>query len=324
MRLDLEVDRIGAPDTEGHGPGSLFRASLASSRSGRLSNAYAQVRDALMKRHPEVELDHVGSIAEQDAACVIMLATFASRLGATNLAYFELTRLRPMELSPYYRAVLHDRLQVQFRRRGELDRAANSGDEAISIAERERFSDLVAPFRENRALTFVASGEFARAIQCHQDAIANYSENHPKSDRIHAFMRLGETYIASGRRASARRVLTVARRDAHAEGLSRTESQCLCLIGDVAWESKQYDNARILWKEAAALLRGYHDVRLRFALDVRLFRLALHVRDAPSSRALRRRLTRTLPAVAVDLPEVAEFLRLESETGSVSGLERAP
>jgi tetratricopeptide (TPR) repeat protein len=314
MRLDLEVDRLGAPDTTGMDFRAMYKASVRASHEGRHWDAYALARDLRAVSVGSPSIDHVETVEQQELACRLRLSSITLSLDFQSFSRFELDSIPASKVSLYYLAVLHDRRSVHERQAQRHDDALELGDRAIEIATSQGFKKLLGPFYENRAMTLSAMSDYTAAIESQQQAIACYDDSTATVDKIQAYARLGTIYIGARRLRAARSVLDVALRLAREENLRRSQAQCLCLRGDVEWELKREDKAQSDWQKAADLLRGTSELRLKFIANTRLFRVAMCRKDEATLRRLRRRLSRWKAAVPSTLPELQELSQLEVES----------
>lgn len=313
MRLDLEIDRLGAPDTTGMSFREMYKASVKASHEGRHWDAYAIARDLGSLRNDVVVIDRVETAEQQQMACRLRVASVGLSLDACEFSEFELNAIPRDGLSPYYAAVLYDRLSVHERRAKRHRSAIELADKSIGIARTASFDKLLGPFFENRAMTYSAMGDSESAISSQQLAIEHYDASTPAVDRIQAYARLGTIYIGAKRLKAAKKILNSALKSAVNERLRRSQAQCLCLRGDVEWEMNNHERARSDWQSAANLLRGTNELRLKFVASTRLYRAAVEASDDVAVRNLRRRLARWRAAIPAGLPELDEYHELESD-----------
>ena len=124
MELDLELDRIGGPDTEGLSFEELFKRGKSNGERGLYWKAYGFLREAL-KDARTADLLHGMKTPDEQLLLTIMAYTIvAARLGGSQLALYELEHVkRSGELSKDKLPRLYILLSHRIQDQGHLTRA---------------------------------------------------------------------------------------------------------------------------------------------------------------------------------------------------------
>ncbi|ANM30564.1 hypothetical protein ABI59_14740 [Acidobacteria bacterium Mor1] len=310
MELDMELDRVGGPDTEGKSLDELLALARDSIQTGAVWNAYAYHRDsvALAARYPVV--GRFNSVDEQLLVCLMYTCSSAMKLGRLRYPMHEFEYIEDRGiLSEKFDYIVADRMAKALRELGKYESAKNYAMRAIAGAERTNAEFLHAAYA-NRGRIAYEEGDVESAIDFYMKAYrATTSEKDAPSRAIHLLC-LGETYLMAGRTAAARRASEAVERIARELNNERSLAFAFILRGNVESADERHDAANRAWRAAAEIGKRNSDRLLRFKAELLLYEQALQLEHLAPARAIERRLRRLAPWVPPELEELHQFERL--------------
>ncbi len=310
MELDLEVDRIGGPETAGKTLQELRVLSQQAINGGYTWHAYAYCRDALAVVGAEL-LDEFRDFEEQQLVTTQNCATTAMRLGRYRFALHEVNHVYSHEgLNPQRIPEILERVSSCYLRLKELNRALEFADQAILAAKSNPKHTHLGHAYSNRGNVDLALGDGASAAVHFEKAHEAHKAAGRENDMARALQNLGQAYVLLGRLKAARRVIGVAERRLRAMEQRKTLALGRILLGEIELIESHPSRAVDLWREAAEIAKQLNDKTLQFKAEFQLFKYSVAVGDAAASRALARRLRRLSSWVATDASELDEFRRV--------------
>jgi len=328
IELDLELDRLGGPETEGKSFAELADAAKDMSERGFQWEAYACARDAVARAPLSPVRDRYRDLAEQVAVATLNAATMAGGLGRNRFALHEsLCVLHSKSVTAINHARVCDRIATIYRKLRQLDLAEEFAVQAISGAEASDDRVGLAYMYGTRArIAAVRPDPRAAVIFLHKSYSLHREAGHLENMAI-ALVSIAECYLDMRRIRSARRASEAALRSLADHPRSHARAAALSVMGKVMEAEGRFDYAISVWHEAASLARDYKDRVLRFKIDLSLLRRAMSSDDEPSARAIRRRLRKLAPWIPQEVEELTQYRDLvRSETqgsaDSVATLQR--
>ena len=312
LELDLEVEKLGGPETTGRSFKDLTDLGVAASRKGTKWEAYAFFRDA-------VPLASGPTIAgfrdplEQSLCAWMNFSTAAASLNRNALATAELLYIQSAEgLSPDYEPLLHDKLSRLHRAKGDLTAALQSADRAVTLSETGNANRYLGYALDNRARLAGETNDLEGALRFYQRAFAAYSSFAREPERATALLCIGDVYFRMRRYSAARRALAAAQEIASALGQQRTLAHIQLTLGDLAAANGQGSHATSHWRNGLKLANELRDHELKFRAEFRLFKKALDEGDVAVAEPLARRLRKLSPWVPAESEELKHFRILYS------------
>jgi len=309
MELDLELDRVGGPETSAAPIDELLRLGQeAYHRNGLKWVAYGYYRDAAAR---------VGSADRPEV--VLRVATSAKTLGRVRFALHELAWIKQLlaENDALYPLTL-ERLAVCHMHLGESEAAERYAQQAVTEAQRVG-DDRTLAHAHGTLGVLHADSSHRLAIDYLVRSLRTYrglsrSEDEPSaadaSFEARTLLNLGHCYFHLEQNRSARRALISSLRAGRRMGLRRERALAGILLGLLDERENRTARAGQRWREAVLTAKAVNDKSLRFRAEFYLFRQALQSNNAPAARAMRRRLSRLAPWLPTRVEELAEFRRL--------------
>ena len=318
LELDTELDRAGAPDTEGIALRELLRLGrVALTQTKRKWHAYAYFREAAYRSASAREADLLGECTEHDRfAANLNLATVIRSLGKNRLALHELIEIeRSRAGSDAERAIVFDRLSNCHRCLGELGAAVRYADGAIDAARSAGEPRVLAFAEFSRASVAFDRGDVERGIIELGESFRTYRDAGARggtlswspSFEVDALLRLCEAYLETGSNEKAGRAALGARKLAGQHDLPSGLAYSDLFLGRLDERAGRRDDAVRRWRRAAAGAAELHNQRLAFAAEFFVYRSALDAGYGALARAAQRRLERLAPWVPMHLPLLAQF-----------------
>lgn len=311
LSLDMELDRIGGPETEGKSFEELTSIGATALHHGARWDAYACFRDALPLATNGSVLQGHRDFREQVLCAYMNFSTAAGGLGKTKLALHELEYIRAVGgLGPRYAPLLLERISVRYRLQGDLNKARNFADLAISEAERTESSSHLGYLYGARALVASQDGDFDQAVSLYQKAFKAFRDVGQRLECARTLSNLAQAYFNLRRYTSARRALEAAERMAAPLKSDRIRARVRILLGEIEELENRPEKAAALWREAVHLARELKDRVTQFKAEFLLYRQAITLGNRLTARALERRLQRMSPWISKDVVELNEFTKL--------------
>ncbi len=307
MELDLEVDRLGGPDTEGLGFGELFALGREALRRGEYWRAYAFFRDA--RGTPfEKPLEEFISSTEQLLVAEMNCGTAALGLGRSSYTLHEFKSVQSADgLGPRWQPIVLERLSACHRRVGDIVSGRRYAELAVAKAEQSG---------DTWSLAFAVGGLANQAGEenAMEDAIALYdrafklfSESGSHQERARVLINLARIYIDLSRYDAARKSLEAAIKITDSKDCERLKALAGLMFGELEVRRRHYETARKRLQAAAGIAKALSDRVLRFRIDYWLLQVAQRSNNEPVERAITRRLQRLAPQIPADTPELGSF-----------------
>jgi transcriptional regulator with XRE-family HTH domain len=317
LELDIELDDLGAPDTESKSSAELRRmGSRALMRHNRKWDAYACFRDAFHR----LELDALGSGGDdpesQAAIAQVNLATAIRSLGKNRLALHELKQLeRSGRLGTRKNAIVLDRISNCHRCLGEMEVAERYADAAIAEAREYGELRILAFAQFSRAMVAIDQSDRDQGVEfLHQAFRSNRGASGEKfalrpnpAFEVNTLLQLTDAYLRSGYEEKAGYAARTAKQLSTRSDLPGARAYSELMLGELDERAGRHEHAIQRWRRSAALADGLHNRRLGFSAEFYVFRQALHRGNRALARASRRRLERLAPWVPEHMPLLGEF-----------------
>jgi len=310
LELDLEVEKLGSPETTGLSFEELTIKGAAAAKRGTKWEGYGYLRDA-MHRRTETVMSGFRDLNEQYLCACMNFSTAAAALGRNAIALFELHCIQSaQDLSPEYEPVLYERLSRVHRAKGDRVRAIECADLAIRLARALPSTRNLGYTLEVRAALAKELSDLDGALRHYQLAFEAYTSAGREPERATTLLCIGDVYLNLHRHSAARRALAAAQEIAEPLGQQRTLAHIQVTLGDLMKERNDSHQAQAHWRAGLRIAHELRDHALKFKAEFRLFKQALEDRDASLSEPLARRLRKLLPWVPSDALELKEFRTL--------------
>jgi len=319
MELDLELDRVGGPETEGMSYAELHEAGKTALKKGRFIEAYAFLRDGIQKAGSDPVKKSFKDAAEQDAMARMSCGTAARALGRHRFALHEFLYLESTgAFGPKFYPIILERISNCHRSLGNLNAADRYADESISKAETYGDREFIGYVYYSKAHIMLLRSQFKAAAEMYQKAYQAHKEVGNLVDCALALNSLAQCYFDLGRYSGARRAAEASQKITKAQGRQRSQALSLVLLGEIDEIENRPLQAKKRWKEAVTIAKRIKDRELRFKAEFVLYRRALKERNHAVSRAICRRLTRLAPGMPADTHELNAFKQLLAEENIAS------
>ena len=321
FEADSEMDRVGAPETEGKCYADLLEAGRnALVRQGLKWEAYGFWREALERAGIDPPLP--GYTEEQQRAVArLNLATVARSLGKNRYALFELTRLvHDGDLPPGLNAVALDRIANCYRCLGEYEIAESFIDDAIAEALRLEDRQPLAFAYFSRASNILDQSmdeqgvEYLKlAFRADREAGEHSVLRSSPALGVSTLIKLADVYYQTARYEKAGRAALAARDLSRRAGVASGEAYSEVLLGLVDESRGRHDSAVRRWRRVGRLAKRMHNTRLAFFAEFYVFRQAVKRAHHALARASRQRLERLAPWVPSFLPQLQQFRAMTTD-----------
>lgn len=317
--LDMELDRVGSPETEGMSWRELWEAGKRASGDGYRWNAYAFFRSSAdLVDSGSVDSDY-RDISEQAACASMACATAAMALGRVHFAHHEYSHVEAhREVGPRYEPLVLERLAVAYRKLGDLDKARSYCDRAIEAAQVSEGRAYLGYTYATRAMLALVESDLALAAEFTKKSHDIFKDGNRVPEHATQLSNLAQIYFDLGRYGAARRALTATESVLKGGGYHRHQALVRILQGEIDRVEHNKESAEARWKEAAQIAKQLRDKTLQFKAEYHLFRLAQDVGNDPVCRSIHRRLLRLANYVPEDTPELQEFRSLVSPSHSIA------
>ena len=313
MELDLELDKVGGPETEGLSYAELFAGMKAAMDAGDRWAAYGYSRDALVRAPVDPPLRQYESQDDQYNSAVMNNASCAIGLARNRFALNELEFVASMPGKTAKDQILIERLCSCYFRLNQVDRAMPLLDRAIA----EQRDDGPTP-----ALGYLLSTKalFCNHLERHDEAVELFSEVYKcfpedthRTEAARARINLAGTFFFLRRFRAARQALASFQKILEGDREHRLVALSHILYGDLDAAEGSGSKAEEHWKTAADLARKIGDEESRFRAEFRVFKLAHEEKRDRTMRVGLKKLTRLAAKVPSELAELAEFRALSRD-----------
>lgn len=318
MELDMELDRIGGPETDGMTYAELTDAGREELNKGYPWNGYGFLRDAVQR----AAVDPVGpcysSTREQIANAVMNTGTAARALQRNRFALHEFRFLEASgSLSISQQPLLFDRISAACQRTGDLKLAVLYSDRAVGAAEGIAGYAHLGFIYMNRGVISQFQDDPQTAEAYFQKAHKVFREEGNVVGRAATLKNLSQCYFDLKRFRAARQSAEAASRLANESQQLRIFVYCQIIIGEIDELDGRPRRALQRWQKAVRLAKELNDKTLRFKLEYVMLRRALKDRDKARARAIQRRMRRQAPSIPPDEEELAGYHKLISENSEL-------
>lgn len=326
MELDMELDRVGGPETEGKTFAELTKLARSSLTQGYLLNAYAFARDGI-KRAPIDDVSPVfRDIDEQTVIGYMNCATMARALGRFRFALHEyVTVASTGKFGPKFYPVILERISSTSAALRDYSQAERYRE--LALMEAEASGD-----REYLGYIYGSCGQIAlmqnqpqAALLCYQKAHNLYRQAGLEIECARTMNNMSQCFFDLKRHRASRRAAEAASNLAARLQQNRVQALSQIILGELDELSGNSTRAVERWKHAAGIARKTRDKQLRFKAEFVLFRHALKSGDSAVARAIQRRLLKAAPWISADTPELSEFRALmgSNEPPNINSVSRS-
>jgi len=311
MELDLELDRVGGPDTEGMTFSEMNVAGKKTLDTGEYWPAYGLCRDSILRATSDPVMSLYRDRSEQFACSQMNCATTATSLGRFRYALHEFRHLEEVRsFGPVYYPVILERIAFCYMSLREHVLATEYADSAIRAAAAFRTTKKLGYLYSTRARLALEQSDLDGAARFYHKAYRNYRDNDRRSECAMTLNSLAHCFLQLKRHRAAQRALEASRRLSEELDQQRSLAITQMMLGEIDEFHKKHELATKRWKEASHIARRLNDRILRFKAEFSLFKQALAVDDAPRVRSIQRRLNRLAPWVPPGTEELAAFRAL--------------
>jgi len=311
MELDMELDRVGGPVTEGKSFKELAVSGRVALAQGRAWDAYGFFRDATLRSGLDPVSPAFRNIAEQRAIAFMNSGTAGHVLGRDRFALQEFLYAHGTKsIGPKYEPVVLERIATAFRSLrdyGNAIRFANDG-----ILQAEEYGDP-----EVLGYVYHSRGVIACLQDDHETAISYYNRAHDyfktignKGEVAKTLNSLAQCYFDLGRNRAARLTANASAKLSDELAQKRSMALSLILLGEIDEVEERTEQAIARWRQAVAISKQIKDRELRFKAEFVLLRRAVRDGNSPVERAIRRRMKKLAPWIPKSTPELAQFLEM--------------
>ena len=316
--LDMELDRVGRPETDDVSYTDLLDAGKRSFREGFLWDAYGYLRDGMSRARIDPAQTRYRDQAEQIACSVMACATVAFRLGRRRYALHEYTHVQSVgDVGPRYLPLLLYRLATTVRALGDTDRARRFAEDAITAAREPEGRDYLGFAYATRGLLASYESDLEVAATYYLRSYRIFRDTGPQSECARSLNNLAQVYFDLGRNRAARRALIAAER-VTTDGQLRSRALTRILLGEIEARESRPERAQQHWKEAVSIAKRLSDKVLRFKAEYHLLRHARESGNKPVARSIQRRLSRLSNYVPQSTPELSQYKALMENRPSAS------
>lgn len=313
IELDLELDRVGGPETEGLSYAELATQGRKQGHDGMRWAAYAMKRDAVARAAIDPVRPDVRDRDEQVLIAQMICGSAAHALGRHRFPLHEFEYVRSTELlGSRHRPVLFERIAQCHRSMNNVDAAEEAAAQAMAAAEECGDPTPLAYALAIRAILTYERQELPVAIDLLRSAYKGFQDAGDRYECAVCLNNLAQVYFDLRRYRASRRSLEAAERIARPQGMKRVLALGRILLGEIEVIEDRLRLATTYWKEAVSLAKDLNDKVLRFKAEFLLFKQAREEGNAAVARALGRRLLRLSAWLPHNVPELTEFKRIAS------------
>ena len=314
MELDLELDRVGGPDTEGLAYSDLIDAGRHALDDGQLWDGYANLRDAAVLAPTAPVRDTFRDIPEQITVSQQNIGTAARALGRHRYALHEFLHAESTgALGPVFHALVLERLACCYRFLKNLSTAEDHAIRAVEEAESCGATVYLGAIYTTRARVALTRSEPQLAITFYQKA---YEANRSLGSTIEcarALNNLAQCYCDQKRYGAARKAAEASLSLTAPWPQHRIRALSLILLGELADKRRQFSAAERYWETASAIAKAVNDKELRFRAEFARYKHAVQSQKQPAARAIRRRLVKLASWLPKETDALEEFKTFSPE-----------
>ncbi|MCP3980608.1 MAG: helix-turn-helix domain-containing protein [bacterium] len=315
LELDMELDRLGGPDTSGGTYAELTELGNQAIQHGRHWDAYGYLRDAVLRAYLDEISSTFSSREEQVLVAQMNCGTASGGLGRFQFPLHELRHIESANsLTPMFHVLLLERLSNCYRAERDFVRSETYASAAIKEAESLDGCKFLGFVYANRARLAAEMKEPEVAVEYEQNAYRVFRDTNRPFECLRTLTNLSQSYFDLQRFQSARRACEGGLRLAIELGRDKTVALAHIMLGEIDELENKPELAIQRWKKAVAIAKALHDKELRFKAEFVLLRRALKDEDRAVVRAIFRRLNKLAPSIGEEVIELREFKRLEIAT----------
>lgn len=313
LELDMELDKVGGPDTKGLSYETLSNRGKKASDQGALWQAYAYFRDSAVVASTSALMGRLRDHSEQLLCAHMNFSSAAAKLGRLRVSVHELEFIRDSKgLSSRLVPILFERLANTRLALNQLDLARLDADRAIEEGQRIGLADYLGYLYSTRARVATIEKDHRVASDLHRRAFDYFKAAGLEAECALTLANLSQTYFDQGRVSAARRSLSSAERIAIRCGQDRTRAMIRIMLGEIEELESRSGDAAAHWRDAVEIARRLNDKTLRFRAEFLLFRQARRLGDDTVARVIERRLHRLVPWIRGKVDEVDDFRRIST------------
>lgn len=317
--LDMELEKIGGPDTKGRDFEDLVMSAATAFKRGRKWDAYCLTRDAVAVATQDPVLASFRDLAEQGACIEMNVATTAAALGRLRFSMHELEQVHHAgHLGPKYHPVVLECMSSRLLAQGNTERARELADLAIKEAEGVDPHPYLGNLYLSRALVASYESNSPLSIDLYQRAYRFFSEAGRIPECANTLMNLAQKYVDTNRLRTARRAIASAERLAKTVAQDGVLARAQILLGEIELLAGKHEKAAIHWREAVSIAKRANDKILHFQAEYKLYEQALHLGNDVLAAALQRRLKRLSPWIPSHVEELQGFRERVAASASIS------
>ncbi|MDH3786242.1 MAG: helix-turn-helix domain-containing protein, partial [Acidobacteriota bacterium] len=291
LELDMEVDRLGAPDTEGRSFEWLRDEAKRHLDEGRGITSYALFRDSLMIAHSSPVLAPFHDPGEQFMATLLNCASCAKTSGCLSYAQHELLfALKHGQLAESTHALVLDRLGQVYLLKNEIDLARRHVDVAIEKARSLGSFPQLSYLYGSRTLIAEAECDWELCLQCAQSGHDAAKQQGNLPEEVRHMNAIGYSYAKLERWRAAKRICLAAESMAKKHGIVRSVGHAQLVLGLVDIAEGRPTEARTRLQAARDVGKQFEHTSLRFGAELALLKLAIQLDDSSHVRAIGRRM----------------------------------
>jgi tetratricopeptide (TPR) repeat protein len=329
MELDLELDRVGGPDTMGLSYEELTLAGKRALDRGFFWEAYALFRDGIELAGNAPVLNLYLDRREQIVCAQMNCGTATLSLGRLRFSLHEFQYL--LSTGWFNRGshpLILERLAHCHLRLREFDSAEYFADAAIAEAESSGTTEKLGYLYCTRARLAFECSDPQQAAGFYHKAYSVFRNVARRAECAQTLNNLAQCFLLMNRNRAAERALRASSRISVDLDQQRSIAISQMMLGELDERYEKHASAARRWRQAIQIARKLNDRELRFKAEFSLFKQALRSGDEPSARSIRRRLHRLVPWMADEIEELDAFKHLladqmDSENQKVSPPQHA-
>ena len=311
MELDMELDRVGGPETEGLAYADLVDQGRQALVRGHCWAAYGYLRDAVVRAPLDPVQEAYRDRMEQVAASHMNCATPALKLGRMSFALHEFRLVNGSgRLSPKLQSIALERMSTGLLAQNRFREAEDFVDRGLELTRAIEDDEFLAYQFGAKARCLALSGRYDIAVGYFQRTHELLVKDKRLQEAARCLNSICECYLNLKRYRAARMSALAADKLTAIHGGERTHAISLLALGLVDAAEEKYDAAVQRWRESSQIARRLNDRELRFRAEFELYKDARREGNAPISRAIERRLYRLSPWLPSQMDELLEFRRL--------------
>jgi tetratricopeptide (TPR) repeat protein len=305
MELDLELDRVGGPDTEGLCFDDLVDAGRHALDDGQLWRGYAYFRDAAILAPTAPVRATFRDSLEQITVSQQNIGTTARALGRHRYALHEFRHAESTgALGPVFHALVLERLACCYRFLRDLPAAEDHAIRAVEEAEACGSAEYLGAVYSTRARVALSQSKIDLAIEFYQRAFETTRSSGREIECARALNNLAQCFYEQKRFGAARKAAKASLSVTSSRPRHRIRALSLILLGELLEKRSEAGAAETYWKRASTIAKELNDKELRFRAEFARYKRAVQFQEQAIARALHRRLVK----LASWLPQETEIL----------------